>query len=159
MKSILMAAALAVLVAGAARADDYKAGSIDIKDPWTRATPRGASVAAGYATLSNRGSTADRLVGASFAVASSVELHSMSMEDGVMRMRPVAGGVEIKPGETVELKPNGLHLMFLGLKQPLQQGQRMKGTLVFQTGGTADVEFVVQGMGGGPANHHGGSGH
>jgi hypothetical protein len=158
MKTILLAAALTVLAAGGAQAADYTAGSIDIKNPWTRATPRGAAVAAGYVVLANRGSVSDRLIGASFAGASSVELHRMTTEDGVMRMRPVTGGLEIKPGETVELKPNGLHMMFLGLKQALAPGQRIKATLVFQTAGTTEVEFAVEGMGG-PATQHGGQGH
>ena len=158
MKTIFLVAALTVLAAGAAPAGDYKAGSIEIKNPWTRATPQGAAVAAGYVVLVNRGNAGDRLVGASFAGASSVELHTMSLEDGVMRMRPVTGGVEIKAGETVELKPNGLHMMFLGIKQRLEQGQRVKATLVFQSAGTAEVEFAVEGMGG-PGHSSGGHGH
>jgi copper(I)-binding protein len=154
MRIVLVAAALAMFAAGAVHAADYRAGPIEIRSPWTRATPRGAPVAVGYVVLHNRGSAGDRLIGASFAGASSVELHRMSMEDGVMRMRPVAGGVEIKPGQTVEFKPNGLHLMFVGLKQALETGQRIKATLVFQTAGTAEVEFAVEGMGG-PASGHG----
>jgi copper(I)-binding protein len=156
MAKILLALALIVLTADIAGARDYKAGPIEIKAPWTRATPQGAAVAAGYVVLVNRGSTSDRLVGGSFTGASSVELHSMSMDNGVMRMRAVNGGLEIKPGETVELKPNGLHMMFLGLKSRLQQGQSVKATLVFQNAGTAEVEFAVEGMGGPAHGGHGG---
>lgn len=148
MTKLVLALALTVAVAGAAAAHDFKAGSIEIGHPWSRATPQGATVGAGYLVLTNRGSTADRLVGSSFAGASSVELHEMSMDNGVMRMRAVNGGLEIKPGATVELKPSGLHMMFLGLKQRLQQGERIKGTLVFEKAGTVDVEFTVEGMGG-----------
>lgn len=155
MTRILVALALTALTAGIAAAGDYKAGPIDIRTPWTRATPQGAAVAAGYLVLVNRGSASDRLVGGSFTGASAVELHAMSMDDGVMRMRAVRGGLEIKPGETVELKPNGLHMMFLGLKQRLQQGQTVKATLVFQNAGPVEVEFAVEGMGG-PAPSHGG---
>jgi periplasmic copper chaperone A len=158
MTRFLVALGLLVPALGLATAADYKAGPIEIQNPWTRATPKGAAIAAGYVVLINRGSTPDRLVGGSFAGASTVELHGMSMDNGVMRMRPVSGGLEIKPGERVELKPSGLHMMFVGLKQPLQQGQTVKATLVFQNAGTAEVAFAVEGMGG-PADQHGGHGH
>ena len=148
MKTRLLALALMLATAGAAAAHDYKAGSIEIAHPWSRATPQGATVAAGYLAVTNRGSTPDRLVGGSFTGASSVELHEMSMDNGVMRMRALNGGLEIKPGATVELKPSGVHMMFLGLKQRLQQGERVKATLVFQNAGTVPVEFTVEGMGG-----------
>jgi copper(I)-binding protein len=146
-KSLLVAAALA-LAASAAFAHDYKAGAITINHPWSRATPQGATVGAGYLTLTNTGTTADRLVGVTAAAADHVEVHEMSMTDGVMRMRPVQGGVEIKPGQTVEFKSNAFHLMMMGLKQPLQQGQRVKGTLTFEKAGTVEVEFAVEGIGG-----------
>src|SRR5213593_588739 len=86
------------LAVSAAAAGDYKAGSLDISDPWSRATPKGASVAAGYMTIKNTGSSPDRLIEGSSDVASRFELHEMKMEDGVAKMRPVKGGLEIKPG-------------------------------------------------------------
>ena len=95
---IIAAFALAVT---AASAGDYKAGSLDISDPWSRATPKGSSVAAGYMKIKNNGSTPDRLIGGSSDVAYKFEVHEMMMEDGVAKMRPVKGGLEIKPGETV----------------------------------------------------------
>ena len=70
------------------------------------------------------------------------------MADGVMRMRPLKDGLELKPGETVELKSSSFHLMMVGLKQQLQQGQRIKGTLIFEKAGPVDVEYVVEGIGG-----------
>jgi len=150
MKASLLAAAFALVAAGAG-AQEYKAGSIEIGHPWARATPRGATVAAGYLKLTNTGSTPDRLVGGSSAASKEVEIHEMSMTDGVMRMRPVKGGLEIKPGQTVELKPGGSHLMMVDLKQQLQQGQRVKGTLVFEKAGSVEVEYAVEGIGGAPA--------
>jgi copper(I)-binding protein len=149
MKASLLAAAFA-LIASAAPAHDYKAGSIQIDHPWARATPRGATVAAGYFKLTNTGSTPDRLVGGSSSASKEIEIHEMSMTDGVMRMRPMKGGLEIKPGQTVELKPGGSHLMMIDLKQQLQQGQRVKGTLVFEKAGSVDVEYAVEGIGGPP---------
>jgi periplasmic copper chaperone A len=135
------------LAVTAASAADYKAGSLDISDPWSRATPKGSSVAAGYMTIKNTGSTPDRLVSGSSDVASKFEVHEMKMENGVAKMRPVTGGLEIKPGETVELKPGSLHAMFVGLKKPLSAGDRFKATLVFEKAGTVNVDYDVRAMG------------
>ena len=147
----MMRAALLVAVAlgsGVAIAEDYNIGAIAVGYPWTRATPKGATVAGGYMTISNKGSTPDRLVGGSVAVAGRFEVHSMAMEQGVAKMRPVeGGGLEIKPGETVELKPGSLHVMLLGLKQPLEKGQKVKGTLEFEKAGKVDIEFAVEAIG------------
>jgi periplasmic copper chaperone A len=130
-----------------ATAADYKAGSLDISDPWSRATPKGASVAAGYMKIKNNGSTPDRLVSGSSDVAAKFELHEMKMENGVARMRPVKDGLEIKPGETVELKPGSLHVMFAGLKKPLSAGNKFKATLVFEKAGSVSVDYDVRAMG------------
>jgi copper(I)-binding protein len=134
-----------------AHARDYKAGSIDIADLWSRATPKGSSVAAGYMKIKNTGSTSDRLVSGSSDVASKFEVHEMTMENGVAKMRPVKGGLEIKPGDTVELKPGSFHVMFVDLKAPLAAGDRIKATLVFEKAGTVNVEYDVLAMGAEPA--------
>jgi len=147
----------ALFFLGTAQAHDFKAGAIEIGHAWARATPRGASVAAGYLKLSNTGTTPDRLIGASAAVSDRVEVHEMATVEGVLKMRPVKDGLEIKTGQSVELKPGGLHLMMFDLKQQLQQGQRVKGTLVFEKAGKVDIEFAVEGIGGAPA--HGAHGH
>ncbi|MEA2916767.1 MAG: periplasmic copper chaperone [Bradyrhizobium sp.] len=150
LKACLIAAALA-LAAPSAFAHDYKAGAIEIDHPWARATPRGATVAAGYFKLTNTGSTPDRLVGGTSEAAGRVEIHEMTMADGVMRMRPLKDGIELKPGASVELKSSSFHLMMVGLKQQLQQGQRIKGTLTFEKAGPVDIEYVVEGIGGAPS--------
>ena len=141
----------------AAPAADYKAGTIEIDHPFTVVPPRGASVAAGYMTLVNTGSAPDRLVSASAQAASKVDIHEMTMTDGVMKMRPVQNGVEVKPGQTVELKPGSFHMMFMELKQPLTAGQPVKGTLVFEKAGTIEIEYVVAPIGASaPSGGHGG---
>lgn len=142
---LVAAVALAALAAPAAFAADYKAGAIEIDNPWAPLPPHGASVAAGYMTLVNTGSTPDRLVGATSAVAGKVEIHEMTMTDGVMKMRPLKDGVELKPGQTVELKSGSYHLMMEGLKQPLKIGEKIKGTLTFEKAGPVDVEYTVEG--------------
>ena len=148
MRTIASAVAILFTVSlSAAYGRDYHVGSLDIAGPWSRATPKGAPVGAGYMTIKNNGTTADRLVGGSADVAPKFEVHEMSMDNGIMKMRPIKGGLEIKPGETVELKPEGLHVMFVGLKKPLKEGDHIKATLVFEKAGKVDVEFDVSGMG------------
>jgi copper(I)-binding protein len=144
---IWLFAVLLSLSAGAAVAETYTAGSIEIVNPWARATPKGASVGGAYMTITNKGPEADRLIGISSPIANQLEVHQMVMDKGVMSMRPVQGGLEIKPGQTVELKPQSFHLMLMGLKQPLAKGERVKATLEFAKAGKLDLEYVVESMG------------
>jgi copper(I)-binding protein len=148
---VLFAVAAANLASGA-NAHDYTQGSLHIAHPWSRATPHGATVAAGYLVIENRGSTFDRLISVSVPadVAGRAEIHEMAMQDGVMRMRPLPRGIEIAPGFTVKLEPSGLHLMFMDMKRPLAKGDRFKGTLTFELAGTVEVDFVVEAMGSTP---------
>ena len=132
----------------------YRAGDLVIAGPWARATPKGAPVAGGYLKITNNGSAPDRLIGGSFPGAVKLEVHEMSMANGVMRMRPLAKGLEIGPGATVELKPGGYHLMFLGFKGQLKAGESVKGTLTFEKAGTVEVTYQVAPMGApGPMRH------
>jgi copper(I)-binding protein len=149
--------AAVVFISGMAAAETYSVGGLQVGNPWARATPKGATVGAGYLTITNKGAEADRLIGGSAAPAARFEVHTTVMENGVARMRQVTG-LEIKPGETVELAPGGMHVMLMGLKQPLRQGQTVKGTLVFEKAGTVAIEFTVQGIGA-PAGGQGGHKH
>jgi copper(I)-binding protein len=153
MKSILLAVAF-VLVVGPVSAHEYKAGSIEIKHPWSRATPKGSEVAGGFMTLINTGTEPDRLIGGSTAAAGKFEIHESAIEGGVMKMRPLPKGIEIKPGQTVEFKPGSYHLMFVGLKEPFEKGKRVKGTLQFEKAGTVEVEYAVEAAGGMPGMNH-----
>ncbi|MBX9711708.1 MAG: copper chaperone PCu(A)C [Xanthobacteraceae bacterium] len=128
-------------------AHGYKIGDLSIGHPWARATPGGAKIGGGYLTITNNGSAPDRLTGGALSAADHVELHEMKMDGGVMQMRPIEGGVEIKPGETVKFEPSGNHLMFMGLKEPLKQGDMVKGQLTFEKAGTVDVEYKVDAIG------------
>jgi periplasmic copper chaperone A len=139
-------AVLAAFMAGPAQGQDIAAGSLKISAPWVRATPKGASVGGGYMTIANSGNAGDRLVGGTSDVSNRLEIHAMSMEGGVMKMRPVAG-LDINAGQTVEFKPGGYHVMFVGLKQPLEQGQHVKATLRFEKAGDVAVDFTVKGIG------------
>ena len=135
----------------------YKIGSLVVETPWSRETPGGARVAAGFLKVTNNGTTADRLIGGTLLpVAKQVEVHEMAMVDQVMRMRRLEKGLEIKPGETVELKPSSYHLMFFELARPFKAGETIKGTLVFERAGKVAVEFRVNAMGAqsGGHSHH-----
>ena len=138
---------LAAALAPPAHADDVAAGSVKISAPWARATPKGAAVGVGYMTITNNGSAPDRLLGGASDVSNRFEIHEMSMDNGVMRMRPMAKGIEIKPGQSVELKPGGNHVMFVGLKKPFAQGEHVKATLAFEKAGKVDVDFTVESIG------------
>src|SRR6201986_4348236 len=107
----------------------FKLGDLTVTSPWTRATPGGAKIAGGYLKITNNGTTPDRFVGAKSEPTDHVEIHEMSMSDGVMKMRPLPNGLEIRPGETVELKSGGYHLMFMDIKQPLKAGDTFNATL------------------------------
>ena len=149
MKFRFLAAALLLVITGTGIfADDYKVGKLQISQPWTRVTPKGAQVAGGYLKITNTGTTPDRLTGGSAEVAKRFEIHEMSMENGVMKMRELKDGVAIAPGATVELRPGSYHIMMMNLSRPLAKGERVKGSLTFEKAGKVDVEFDVQALGG-----------
>jgi copper(I)-binding protein len=127
-------------------AKDFRIGSLEIVQPWARATPKGAKVAGGYMKIVNRGPMPDRLTGGTSPVGR-VEIHEMSMQGGVMRMRELAQGIEIGAGATVELRPGSLHVMLQDLARPLVKGERVKGTLVFEKAGSVEIEYEVVGVG------------
>jgi len=144
---IVAALVLATCVVGTAQAEDVMIGSLKLTAAWARATPKGATVGGGYFTITNTGNAADRLVGGISDVSNRFEIHEMSMEKGVMKMREMTSGIEIKPGQTVRFEPSGYHIMFVGLKQPLKEGDHIKATLQFAKAGHASVDFVVESMG------------
>jgi periplasmic copper chaperone A len=155
-RTAALAATLAFATLSAAMAHGYTLGDLVIGHPWTRATAPAAKVAGGYLTVENKGAQPDRLLSASFAGSSTVEVHEMSMDGGVMRMRELPKGLEIKPGAKIELKPGGYHLMFMGLTDGLKQGESLKGVLVFERAGRIEVEFKVEAIGARGEHDHSG---
>ena len=137
---LLLASAFGTLDASA---QEFKAGSLVISQPWSRATAGSAKVGAGYMTITNTGTEPDRLIGGSLPQAGKFEVHEMRMENNVMTMRPIDGGLEIKPGQTVKLAPGGYHVMFMQLKEPLKEGEVLKGELVFEKAGKVPIEYKV----------------
>jgi copper(I)-binding protein len=145
--------AAAALLAPPAWAQDYKLGSLEITQPWTRATAPTARAGGGYVTITNKGTTADRLIAARSAASAKVEIHEMKMDGSVMRMRELEKGLEIPPGATVALKPGGFHIMFMELKAPFAVNGKVPITLVFEKAGSIDVEMSVEAMGAGAPKH------
>jgi copper(I)-binding protein len=157
MKITTIGFVVAVLTAGlfttVSRAEEVKAGDLVITEAWTRATPKGAKIGGGYLTIENKGTAPDRLIGGSADIAGSVQVHEMSMDKGVMKMRPMENGLAIEPGKTVKLAPGGYHLMMMDLKNPLKKGDKLPITLEFEKAGKVQVSLDVEGVGAqGPAN-------
>lgn len=136
-----MAGMGAVQATGGERA---KAGDLAISGGWVRATLPGQKTGAGYLAISNNGTAPDRLLSLTSPAASRVEIHSMRMENDVMIMRPVKGGLEIAPGSTVELGPGGLHLMFLALSAPFTDGSSVEVELRFARAGAVRLSLPVR---------------
>lgn len=156
---IIAATCLALsMLAAPALAGDYTAGDVTIANPWTRAMPPGAKVGGGFMVITNAGDSADTLIGLKTPRADHGEVHEMTMTDGVMKMRELEGGLEIPAGGTVELKPGGYHVMFMGVTKGFKEGELIEGTLVFEKAGEVPVEFTVGPVGGkmAPTHMHGG---
>ncbi len=144
--SLLVAlTAISSLTAGAGQ--PAKPAGIAIEQAWTRATPPNAPVAGGFLTIRNNGDRADRLVSINSPDAASVEIHQMTMDNGVMRMRKLADGLPINAKAVVMLKPGGYHLMFIGPKRPIVEGGTVTATLRFEQAGTREVRFDVRALG------------
>ena len=154
MNRVLSAAfaAFALACAMPAGAHDYALAALRIVHPYARATPPGADVGGAFVTIDNKGSAADRLLGASSPVASRVELHTMAMDNGVMRMHEVPA-IDLPPGGEVQLKPGGLHMMLVGLKAPLAAGSSVPLRLTFEHAGSIDVDVAVESMTAGAMAH------
>jgi periplasmic copper chaperone A len=142
-----LALAVAQFPATGAQAADYNVGSIHITELWARATPKGASTGAAYMTITNNGTAPDRVSCVSSDASAECQIHVMTMENGVMKMRPVEHGLEIKPGETVTFKPSSLHLMLVKLEHPLDQGATVKAKLKFDNAGIVDIEYPIAAIG------------
>jgi periplasmic copper chaperone A len=139
---LILLAALAVAVTAGAHA--YRLGSLAIGHPWSYPTPASAAAGAGFLTVTNHGRTEDRLIAVASPAARRVELHEMSMDGGIMRMREVKGGMAIAPGATLTLAPGGYHIMFIGPTHPFKVGEMIPATLTFAHAGAIRVGFLVQ---------------
>ena len=149
----LLISAIGLGVSGLANAQNAKVGSVQIENAYTRATVPGQQVAGGFMKIENKGA-ADQLVSASSPVAGEVQLHEMAMDGNVMKMRQVKD-IAVPAGGAVELKPGGLHLMFMNIKAPLTAGETVPVKLKFAKAGEVEVKMPVNAMGAGAG--HGGA--
>lgn len=152
MNRLLCAIALTFAILSPAHADDVKLGQITISTPWARATPGRATNGAGYLELRNAGMT-DRLIGASSTVSARTELHAHISEDGIMKMRKL-DAVDLPHGGMVRFQPHGNHIMFIGLKAPLKEGETVHLTLSFENAGDVTIDMPVM-----PVGHRGAMSH
>jgi copper(I)-binding protein len=136
----------AILVATSAAAQQFAAGDMVVEHPWARATPKGASVGAGYMMLRNKGGAADRLTAIASDVANAVEMHETKTHGGVTSMDAIPA-LTIPAGGSVAFKPGAYHLMFVGLKAPLNKGDHVKALLTFEHAGPIAADFAVEGIG------------
>jgi periplasmic copper chaperone A len=151
MLPVIAAAGLliALMASAPVAADAQPAGAPVVTDAWARATPGKAVNGAAYLTIES--AAADRLTGASTPIAGKAELHEMTMQGNIMRMRQIAG-IDVPAGQPVTLKPGGVHIMLLGLRHPLKSGDAFPLTLDFAKAGARQVTVYVAGVGAmGPA--------
>jgi hypothetical protein len=145
----LALAMLATTISGAVAkgSSAVEAGQLLIEQAWTRATPGGAKVGAGYMSIINHGDVADRLIAGKSDIAERVEIHTMTMDGGVMRMRQLKEGLALAPKSITELKPGGYHVMFIGLKKAIKQGDSIALQLTFEKAGTVDLTLAAAAIG------------
>jgi copper(I)-binding protein len=142
MKSLIHALALFIGLCSVAQAQSSSNGSIEIVSPWARATAVSASTGGAFLTIVNKGSTDDRLLSISTPAAGKAELHRTENDNGVAKMTPI-DALEVKAGHRIALAPGGYHIMLMGLKAPLKEGESFPLTLTFDKAGTIDVMVKV----------------
>ena len=130
------------VISMSAAAHDYMLGDIHIMQPWSRPLPPVSVNGAAYMTLMNKGDSPDRLLSVSTPAADKAEIHNHTMEGGLMKMRPV-GVLDITPGDATVLQPGGLHVMLMGLAEPLVEGQSFPLTLHFERAGSIEVTVMI----------------
>ena len=143
----LVALLLLLGISAPAQAQTPTATLVVVERPWARATPAGAKTGAAYLTVTNNGKSTEHLVGASTPVADKVQFHEATEENGIARMRELRT-IEIAPAGKVILKPGHIHVMMIGLKEPLKEGQTFPLTLEFEKAGKVGVVVSVARVGG-----------
>lgn len=134
--------------------DVVKAGNLEVSGGATKAMLPGQPVGGGYVTIKNGGDSDDKLIGVESSVAGRAEIHEMAMVNDVMKMRKLDEGIVIPAGQTVELKPGGLHMMFFDVKKPFAEGDKLPVTLIFEKAGKVDVILSAGAAKGGGDHQH-----
>ncbi|WP_395823959.1 copper chaperone PCu(A)C [Collimonas sp.] len=132
----------------AAHAQEYQLGKLHIGHPYARATVPGQASGGAFLSVENTGQETDKLIGVSSPAAKSVEIHTMSMDGNIMKMREI-GEIELKPASKITMTPGtGIHIMLIGLTKPLAAGDKFPMTLTFQKAGNIEVSVHVGDMSG-----------
>jgi copper(I)-binding protein len=145
-KEIAFAGALtlaSLLTMPVADAHEIKLGTLEIIHPWARQSPMAADVTAGFMVIRNTGTEDDKLIKVTAEIAEVVQIHDMKMDNDVMKMFEIEGGLVIPAGQTVELKPKSKHIMFMKVKSQPVVDTMFKGTLTFEKAGTVEIEYEV----------------
>ncbi|MBF0251592.1 MAG: copper chaperone PCu(A)C [Alphaproteobacteria bacterium] len=137
---LVTAAAATIAFAGTALAE------ISVTEPWARASAGMANAGAAFMMIHNSAAEDDTLVAATADVSKKVELHTHTMDNGVMKMREVEGGIPVPAHGMQALKPGSYHVMFMGLNAPLQEGSTFPVTLTFKSGQELTVDVQVKGV-------------
>jgi copper(I)-binding protein len=145
MRLKILVLSLAALLPIAAHAHEVTTKGVTVAHPWARATPGGATVGAAFVEIRTDKNTSDRLIGVSSPVASRAEVHSSSMQGGIMKMRHL-DGIDLKPGASHVLKPMGEHIMLFDLKHPLKEGDLVDLTLDFEKAGPIAIKAPIESM-------------
>ena len=143
MRFPLIAAFAALALAATAHAATYRAGGIEVAQPWSRPAAQGTN-GAGFMTVTNTGKTADTLKAVEVPLAKKAEIHKTSMANGIMSMQRLDAGLPLAPGESVSFAPGGYHLMLIGLAKATRSGDVIPATLVFASGARLKIEFPVR---------------
>ncbi len=123
--------------------DVVKAGDLEVSGGFAKAMLPGQPVGGGFFTVKNNGSADDQLLSVASPAAGQVQIHEMSMQGNVMKMRELKDGITIPAGKTVELTPGNLHLMFIKVAAPFKQGDKVPVTLTFAKAGKVDLVLNV----------------
>ena len=143
-KSSLAMLAAAVCSIGIGMASAAAPQTLRIEAPWARETATGQRDGGGFMVITNDGGKADQLVSATSPVSEQVQIHTVQLEQGMMRMRELPGGIPVPAAGRVELKPGSLHIMFIRLNRPLKAGEQVPVTLKFREAGEKTVAFEVR---------------
>ena len=148
MKKLLFYITLIIIISVSnSFSGDAVIGDLKIEHAWTRVPPRTATNTSGYLTIHNYGTKSDILISGTSLSADKLEIHTMTLTDGIMKMRPLKNGIPIPANSTIELSPGGLHLMLSNLLEPLTEGQYIPVTLNFKHAGKVTVNLDIAGIG------------
>ena len=144
--NLIVVPLLMLCFGGETRAQAPTASTIVVQQPWARATPGGATTGAAYMTLMNNGASADRLLSATTPLADAIQFHKETEDNGVSRMREIHS-VDLDPGAKVIFRPGEMHLMIVGLKQPLTEGKTFPLALQFEKAGSIELKVPIEPVG------------